>query len=146
MPPFMLEAHELRVGDQFDVAWKLRADSVEEQKLRTERNQLIMEQLQAGKTVAMRRSPGWPLYPRVWSNDLCIFAPVCFGYEAQEGDIVFCKAQPQGQYDAYLVRGMEWNYPQHSWVYWISTLSSPPKATGYCYLTHIGGKLTQVLK
>ena len=142
----MLEAHELRVGDQFDVDWRLSADWAEEQKLRTERNQLIMERLQAGKTVAIRRSSGWSLYPRVWSNDLCIFGPVRLGYEVNEGDIVFCKALPQGQYDAYLVRAMEWDNPQQAWAYWISTLSSPPKATEYCYLTHICRKLIQVLK
>ena len=51
-----------------------------------------------------------------------------------------------GQYDAHLVSFMEWHSTHLSWMYWISTLASPPRVNGYCYLTHIYGKLAQVLK
>ena len=135
MPPFMLEAHELRVGDQFDVAWKLRADWAEEQKLRTERNQLIMEKLQAGKTVAIRRSSGWPLYPKVCSNDLCIYVPVNFDDQVQERGIVFC---------ANLVLWKEWHNDSHAWKYWISNLKE--RVNGYRFINDIYGKLSQFPK
>ena len=54
VPHFVLQAHEVRVGDEFDVDWTLSANWAEEQRLRDKRNQLIKEQLLDGKTVAYR--------------------------------------------------------------------------------------------
>ena len=55
--PFRLpERHEVRVGDYHDLDWTIRPDWTEEVRLREVRNELIRDQLKAGKTVAYRSS------------------------------------------------------------------------------------------
>ena len=142
VPYFILQSHEVRVGDELDTDWTLSRDWTEEQRLREERNQLIKAQLIAGKTVAYRSS-GWSLFPRVHSNDLCCYHPVRFDEQVDEGDIVFCNVQPSGYYYAHLVKEKEWHYGDGRWKYWISNLAG--RINGWCYLQHIYGKLFQVL-
>ena len=87
-PPHVLNwSHE--ITPELDVDWTLcPEDPAKELRLREERNVLIKEQLQLGKPVVYRSS-GWPLYPRVWSNDLCSYDPVTSANEVRFGDIVF---------------------------------------------------------
>ena len=131
VPHFVLQAHEVRVGDELDTDWTKSADWSEELRLREERNQLIKAQLRAGKTVAYRQS-GWSLWPRVRSNDLCCYLPVVF-----DESVVFCEVQPRGHF-------YEWDAYQGCYKYWISNMKG--RINGWCHLQHIHGKLFQVLR
>ena len=84
VPHFILQAHEVRPGDELDTDWTLHVDWGEEQRLREKRNELIRAQLMDGKTAAYRQS-GWSLYPRVHSNDLCMYIPVRFAGPSLRG-------------------------------------------------------------
>ena len=142
VPHFILQAHEVRVGDELDTDWTTHADWSEEQRLRDVRNELIRAQLQEGKTVAYRQS-GWSLWPRVHSNDLCCYLPVRFDLQVGVGDIVFCQVQPQGYYYAHLVKDKEYMADLSCYRYWISNLKG--RVNGYTFLQFIYGKLFQVL-
>ena len=142
VPHFVLQAHEVRVGDEQDTDWTLSKDWAEEQRLRNERNELIKAQLLEGKTVAYRQS-GWSLYPRVRSNDLCCYLPVKFDESVAEGDVVFCEVQPRGHFYAHLVKTKEWDSHYRCWNYWISNMQG--RVNGWCSIEHIHGKLFQVL-
>ena len=142
VPHFVLQAHEVRVGDELDTDWTKSADWSEELRLREERNQLIKAQLRAGKTVAYRQS-GWSLFPKVRSNDLCCYMPVLFDESVAEGDVVFCEVQPRGHFYAHLVKTKEWDNHYRCWNYWISNLQG--RLNGWCNIRHIHGKLFQVL-
>ena len=131
------------MGDYLDVDWTLKQDWTEELRLREVRNELAKTQLQAGKTVAYRSS-GWSLFPKVCSNDLCIYVPVNFDDQVQERDIVFCQVQPSGFFYAHLVLWKEWHYDAHAWKYWVSNLKQ--RINGYCFVKGMYGKLSQVLK
>ena len=82
-----MEAHEVRIGDEFDVDWTRVEDWGEEQRLREVRNKLIQEKLQMVRTVAYRSS-GWSLFPRVHYNDLCLYSPVHLDEQVEVNDIV----------------------------------------------------------
>ena len=142
VPHFILEAHEVHVGDQHDVDWTLSSDWVEECRLREERNEMIRAQLARGKTVAFRQS-GWSLFPRVHSNDLCSYQPVQFEHQIDTGDVVFCTVQPRGHYYAHLIKEKEWDYTRRGWKYCISNLAG--RVNGHCFIEHVYGKLFQVL-
>ena len=77
VPYFLLQAHEVWPGDDWDLDWTLSWDREEEMQLREKRNKMIEAQLKEGKTVAYRQS-GWSLWPKVHSNDLCCYIPVRF--------------------------------------------------------------------
>ena len=53
---FILQAHEVQIGDELDRDWTLCGDYTRELELREERNQMIKKQLKEGKTVAYRQS------------------------------------------------------------------------------------------
>ena len=142
VPHFVMQAHEVRVGDEHDKDWTLSADWAEEKRLRDERNQLIKGQLLAGKTVAYRQS-GWSLWPRVNSNDLCCYLPVRFDESVNEDDVVFCELQPRGQFYAHLVKEKQWDAYQGCYTYCISNMKG--RVNGWCHLGHIYGKLFNVL-
>ena len=144
VPFFLLQAHEVRVGNELDTDWTLSWDWREEQRLREERNQLIKAQLKEGKTVAYRSS-GWSLFPKVHSNDLTSYLPVRWDEQVEESDIVFCEVQPTGYFYSHNVHKKEWDHKSCRWKYWISNLKDPPRINGYCYLENIHGKLFQVL-
>ena len=139
---FILQAHEVRVGDELDTDWTLSPNKIVEKHLREMRNEMIMEQLLEGKTVAYRSS-GWSLYPWVQANDLCSFLPVWYEEQVNENDVVFCSVQPRGYYYAHLVMAKEWDFFNKSWKYWISNIKG--KTNGWCHIQHIYGKLFQVL-
>ena len=125
-----------------DTDWALHEDWIEEQRLREVRNELIRDQLKEGKTAAYRQS-GWSLYPRVHSNDLCIYIPVSVPDQVSEGDVVFCRVQPKGYYYAHLVKEKEYDRSRREYKFWISNLKG--RVNGFCYIEHIFGKLVQVL-
>ena len=114
VPHFILQAHEVRPGDELDTDWTLHADWTQERRLREVRNELIKAQLQEGKTVAYRQS-GWSLHPRVHSNDLCCYLPVRFEEQVSRDDIVLCTLQPKGYYYAHLVKELEWDTDSFCW-------------------------------
>ena len=127
-PYFLPERHEVRVGDYNDLDWTIREDWTEEVRLREVRNELIMDKLREGKTVCCRSS-GWPLYPRVRPNDLCVYVPVFWEDQVSEGDIVFCKVWPAGWLYAHLVSDKEWSEDAHRYKYWISNLAGKTMRT-----------------
>ena len=140
---FILQAHEVQIGDALDRDWTLCDDWNRELELREERNQMIKAQLKEGKTVAYRQS-GWSLHPRVKSNDCCCYLPVRFDESVQKDDIVFCEVQPQGYFYAHLVLSKDWNHKDRCWVYTISNLKG--RINGWCKLEHIHGKLFQIMR
>ena len=142
VPYFVLEAHDVRPGDELDVDWTLSHDWAEERRLRDIRNKLIREQLQSGLTVGYRQS-GWSLWPRVHSNDLCCYIPVRFQEQVQVNDIVFCQVHPGQYYYAHLVRRKEEDPNRGEYVFWIGNMAG--RLNGHCYLDAIYGKLVQVL-
>ena len=58
VPHFLLQAHEVRPGDDWDLDWTLSWDHDEEMRLRDKRNNMIQAKLEEGKTMAYRQS-GW---------------------------------------------------------------------------------------
>ena len=140
VPYFVQEAHEVQVGNEWDIDWTLKADWTEELRLREKRNQLIKQQLQAGRTVAYRQS-GWSLNPRVKSNDLCYYSPVKSDEEVNEDDIVFCEVQPKNRFYAHLVKDKV-KSGSGAFKYWISNIHG--YYNGWCRIEHIHGKLYQV--
>ena len=111
VPQFLLQAHEVRPGDDWDLDWTLSWDHDEEMRLRDKRNKMIQAQLEEGKTVAYRQS-GWSLWPKVHSNDLCCYIPVRFEEQILVDDVVFCLVQTQNRYYAHLVKrrsGTTWS-------------------------------------
>ena len=87
--------------------WKL------ELSLRDQRNMMIRESLDAGRSV-FYTSSGKSMWPLVQSNDACLFHPIqavtaedgvhAIQKKASEigvGDIVFCQVQPSQQYYAH---------------------------------------------
>ena len=83
-------------------------------------------------------------YPKVCSNELCIYVPVNFDDQVQERDVVFCKVTPSGFFYAHLVLCKEWHWASYAWKYWDSNLKG--RVNGYCFINDIYGKLSQVLK
>ena len=142
-PYFVQEPHEVQVGDHLDVDWTLHWDWAEEERRREVRNQLIMEKLKAGKTVAYRSS-GWILWPRVHSNDLCQYKPVYLDSQVSVDDIVFCHVWPSGFFYAHLVSHKEWAAEEHRFKYWISNMKG--RSNGFTYLDYIYGKLYSILR
>ena len=142
VPHFVLQAHEVRVGDELDTDWTLSADWAHELRLREERNQIIKDMLLEGKTVGYRQS-GWSLWPKVHSNDLCCYMPVKFDESVKDDDVVFCEVQPMGHFYAHLVKSKEWSNERRCYDYWISNLQG--RINGWCNIPHIHGKLFQVL-
>ena len=126
----------LRV-DWLDVDWTLYPeDRAKELRLRTQRDEMIKEQLQLGKSV-IYRSSGWSLYPLVWSNDLCSYDPVTSADEVSEDDIVFCQVQPGDRFFAHLV-SRKW-FEDGEWYFTIS--NSKGWENGWCSIKHIYGRL-----
>ena len=142
-PYFVLEAHEVQVGDHLDVDWTRHSDWGEEQRLREVRNELIKAKLQAGKTVAYRSS-GWSLWPRVASNDLCLYHPVYLDSQVEVDDVVFCHVLPSGLFYAHVVSHKQWAGEEHCYKYWISNTKG--RCNGYTYLSRIYGTLYSVLR
>ena len=138
----MLQAHEVRPGDELDTDWTLHVDWGEEQRLREKRNELIRAQLMEGKTAAYRQS-GWSLHPRVHSNDLCMYIPVRFEDQVSADDVVFCIVQPKGYYYAHLVHSKAWDDSCYKYKFWISSLKR--KINGYCDIEGIFGKLVHAV-
>ena len=124
VPHFLLQAHEVRPGDDWDLDWALSWDHDEEMRLRDKRNKMIQAQLEEGKTVAYRQS-GWSLYPKVHSNDLCCYIPVHFEEQILLDGVVFCLVQPHSMYYAHLVKEREWHHQEKT----PGSGSRTPKAT-----------------
>ena len=102
LPPYVLNfAHE--ITPELDVDWTRCPDDWErELRLRKVRNELLKENLQAGKPV-IYRSSGWSLWPRVWPNDQCTYEPVTSADQVHKEDIVFCEVQPDDRFYAHVV-------------------------------------------
>ena len=79
----------------------------------------------------------------MYSNDLCCYAPVRFDAQVEVDDIVFCNVQSSGYFYAHLVKEKEWHDGDLRWRYWISNFKG--RINGWCHLSHIYGKLFQVL-
>ena len=141
-PFFILQAHEVRLGDEMDVDWTLSGDWEKESRLREERNKLIKQQLAEGKTVAYRSS-GWSLFPKVHSGDLCSYIPVRFEEQVVEDNVVFCQPQPKNYYYAHNVQRKEWDYDHGKYKFWIANMRG--RINGWCFIEHIYGKLVEVL-
>ena len=114
--------------------WKL------ELSLRDQRNMMIRESLDAGRSV-FYTSSGKSMWPLVQSNDACLFHPIqavtaedgvhAIQKEASEicvGDIVFCKVQPSQQYYAHIVLYVEQSYHHQEPKYWIGNIEVPQGA------------------
>ena len=144
-PPFVVfERHQ--VPNELDYDWTLNADKKEEKKQRQERNLMIKEKLQNGRTVQYRSS-GWSLWPKVRPNDMCTFEPVASTESVEIDDIVFCEVQPHYRLFAHIVShiGTYWNdnkFPQGKSFYEISNIRG--HRNGWCYIKHIHGKLIDV--
>ena len=125
--------------------WKL------ELSLRDQRNMMIRESLDAGRSV-FYTSSGKSMWPLVQSNDACLFHPIqavtaedgvhAIQKEASEicvGDIVFCKVQPSQQYYAHIVLSVEEHLGPK---YWIGNIER--NKNGWCLRQHIFGILVDV--
>ena len=154
LPPFVLEvSHEVRPESyprSLDVDWTLcPEDWGKELRLRQQRNEMIKEQLQAGKSVCFRSS-GNSMYPRVHSNDQCTFEPVTNAEEVQQNDIVFCEVQPGDRFYAHIVKRKDWwdwwkcgktEEQGGEWFFTISNIKG--RENGWCAMKHIYGRMTQ---
>ena len=145
LPPFVLTGpHEAR--PELDVDWTLcPEDWAKELRLRQVRNELLKDQLLAGRHVCYRSS-GWSLYPRVHSNDQCTYAPVTSDDEIHEDDIVFCQVQPGeggGRFYAHHVKKKRWWADSGKYVYTIANMKG--RENGWCHHEHIYGRLVEVL-
>ena len=96
-PRFVLQAHEVRVGDELDTDWTRSKEWGRELELREERNELIKAQLLEGKTAAYRQS-GWSLYPRIYSNDICCYTPVTFDESVDAPVLRVCASASGGRH------------------------------------------------
>ena len=98
---YLPELHEVGSGLWHD--WTLSDNWEVEYELREIRNQMIEKRLRSGKSAAWRQS-GNSLWPDIKSGELCGFDPLlCGEFGIREGDIVFCKVRPSGQYYAHKV-------------------------------------------
>ena len=87
--------------------------------MRKVRNELLKENLQAGKPV-IYRSSGWSLWPRVWPNDQCTYEPVTSADQVHKEDIVFCEVQPGDRFFAHVV-SLKWE-EEGDWYFTIADL------------------------
>ena len=128
--------------------WKL------ELSLRDQRNMMIREALDAGRSV-FYTSSGKSMWPLVQSNDACLFHPIqavtaedgvhAIQKEASEicvGDIVFCKVQRSQQYYAHIVLYIDPCYYESEPRYWIGNIEL--RYNGWCRRKHIFGILVDV--
>ena len=126
----------------------------QELKLRDERNKMIREFLQDGRSV-FYKSSGSSMWPLVQSHDGCTFHPIqavtdmegrhAVIKEASEigvGDIVFCQVQTSQQYYAHIVLWTEQDLHAKEMKYWIGNLEQ--RVNGWCYREHIYGILVGV--
>ena len=140
LPPFVLNwPHE--ITPELDVDWTLCPDDYEKElRLREVRNQMLKEQLQKGKPV-IYRSSGWSLWPRVWPNDQCTYAPVTSADDVNMDDIVFCQVQPGNRFYGHVVSD-KW-FQEDKWYFTISNLKG--RSNGWCTMEHIYGRLLRCL-
>ena len=138
-PPLVLNwSHE--ITPELDVDWTLSEDTAKELFLRDERNEVIKKQLQLGRPV-IYRSSGWSLWPRVWPNDQCTYAPVTSADDVNMDDIVFCQVQPGNRFYGHVVSD-KW-FQEDKWYFTISNLKG--RSNGWCTMEHIYGRLLRCL-
>ena len=126
----------------------------QELRLRDQRNRLIREFLQDGRS-AFYKSSGDSMWPLVQSNDGITLHPIqavtdmddrhAVHKEASEigvGDIVFCQVQTSQQYYAHIVLSTQDDLHAKETKYWIGNLQQRPN--GWCYREHIYGILVGV--
>ena len=145
MTHFVLQAHEVRLGDQYGLDppdWTLHPDRQKEQSLRDERNLQIKQALQSGNTAAYRSS-GWSLWARVHSNDLCLYLLVRYQEAVSVDDVVFCQVQPTGVYFAHLVKAKVPD-PEVDGAYDYCISNQRGWVNGWCRIEDIYGRLFQV--
>ena len=103
------------------------------------------------------KSGGNSLYPRVRSNEVCIFDPVVDPDKLKVNDIVFCEVQPDNRFFAHLIKTIEWV----KWDRPRTAASARARRTelrkkftignmsgyvnGYCFEEHIYGQLVEAV-
>ena len=125
-----------------------------EMRLRDERNCMMRDFLEGGRTV-WYKSSGNSMWPLVQSGDAIALHPIqavttdkgkhSIQKEASEigvGDIVFCNVQPIHQYYCHLVLQVENDYYAREPKYWIGNIQGT--INGWCNREHIFGILVRV--
>ena len=137
LPPFIYN-HPHQVAQDHDVDWTIPDDRDRGTELsrRHARNEMIREQLQAGKPVVYRSS-GWSLFPRVHSNDATYYVPVTKEEDVSVGDIVFCQVEPGLRYYAHLISKKEW----YNEKWWYTITDRFLHRNGWADIEHIYGRL-----
>ena len=118
---------------------KFVTDWEEELRLREVQNEEIKKRLQQGNVVTYQTSD-WSLWPRVWPNNQCTYAPVTSADNVNIHDIVFCEVQPGDRFYAHLV-WCKW-FQEGEWYSTISNLQG--RSNGWCSIKHIYGRLIRV--
>ena len=154
-PVRIFQAHEIHPDEDRD--WTIPTDSEnwgEEFRRRFVRNQMIKQDLLAGKIVQFRSS-GSSLSPIVESGDSCMFEPIDWNTRLRMGwDVVFCEVQPSGRFFAHKVICYEFEYAPtaesaqvtdatHRVKYWIG--NNKGHINGWCYQNHIYGRLVETV-
>ena len=133
-PPFDQDWTIVKGSRRDPEKWKLEIS------LRDQRNMLIRQYLDAGRSV-FYTSSGSSMWPLVQSDDGCLFHPIqavtaedgvhAIQKKASEigvGDIVFCQVQPSQQYYAHIVLYVEQSYHHQEPKYWIGNIEVPQGA------------------
>ena len=144
-PPFDPDWAIVKGSRRDPEKWKLEIS------LRDQRNMMIRESLDAGRSV-FYTSSGTSMWPLVQSNDACLFhliqaVTADYGVHAIHkkaseigvGDIVFCQVQPSQQYYAHIVLSVEDHLGPK---YWIGNIEG--NKNGWCLRQHIFGILVDV--
>ena len=141
VPPFVVVVSDgsHSVPPQFDFDWTLHKVKKLELQRREQRDQLVKEALQSGKTVKFRSS-GNSLDPWVLSNDSCTYAPVTDPKELRLHDVVFCQVQPCNRFYGHIIKQIVEHRGRPR--FHISNLRG--RVNGTCEMEHIYGKLIHV--
>ena len=115
---------------------KFVTDWEEELRLREVQNEEIKKRLQQGNVVTYQTS-GWSLWPRVWPNNQCTYAPVTSADDVNVDDIVFCQVQPGDRFYGHVVSD-KW-FQDSKWYFTISNLKG--RSNGWYAMEHIYGRL-----
>ena len=129
--------HEVLATDDQD--WAVNTNRESELKLRWERNIMIHERLQSGRSVAFR-SGGNSLAQRIKSGGVCEYLPVRKDDDVRVGDIVVCQEQATGRYCSRAVMSKEYDHELGDWYFKNGNSSDWP--CGLCWSDHLYGKLT----
>ena len=139
--------HEIYPGDDPDQTRVNAKTKAEEMMLRDLRNRLMKEKLKRGESVQYQ-STGWSMYPLIYSEDTCVFEPLCGDPQldqlpVEEGDCVFCEVQPNNRFYAHAVIDIIPASQNEGTQYIIGNANG--QRNGYCYRRHIYGRLSEAV-